>query len=106
MKNHYYEVIKKGVSTCIDYDISYYHHFKVGDVICVSDQFNPKLIYIMNNYEKWQVGHLVNFVIDCYSRNIRNVRIRELVCSGYFIEVTKGFVLKEVRDKKLNELGI
>lgn len=106
MNNRYYEIIREGVSTCIDYDVAYYHHFKIGEIICVNNKHDPKLVYIMDNCEKWEIGHKVRFVLDCYSRNIRNVRITECVITGYFLEVTKGFELKELRDKKLNELGI
>ncbi len=104
--NRYFEIKKEGISVCLDNDVAYYHHFKVGEIICVSDHYKPKLLYIMNSYEKWKIGHQVSFVLDCYTRHSEKLSPDECIFHGYFIEITKGFELKELRDKKLNELGI
>ena len=35
MVNYYFEVMKDNVSICLDSDIGYHHHFKIGDVLLI-----------------------------------------------------------------------
>ena len=44
----YFEIIKEGISICLDSDINYYHHFEVGEILCISNYFNPTLEYIVD----------------------------------------------------------
>ena len=109
MKLRYYEVIKNGVSICLDYDINYYHHFKVGEIFCITHYFdygNPKLVWIMDNKEKWEIGYRISFETDWDKTYSEELTVAECEFHKYFLDVSACFELKEIRDLKLVELGI
>ena len=103
----YFEIIKEGISICLDSDINYYHHFEVGEILCISNYFNPTLEYIINKDSKWKTCHKFEyFVREWSSTNSQNWTIPSCIYQGYFKDVTEGVVLSRVRERKLKEIGI
>ena len=102
----YFEIIKEGISICLDSDINYYHHFKVGEMICISNYYNPTLEYIVNN-TKWNMNFKFEYFKKNWdSTNHQNWTIPECAYQGYFKDITEGVVLSRIREQKLKEIGI
>lgn len=104
MKLRYYEVIKNGVSVCLDNDVSYYHHFKIGEIFCITHYFdfgNPKLIWIMNKKEKWEIGYRISFSVDYDKKYKEDMSVAECEFHGYFLDMSKCFEIKESKDLEL-----
>lgn len=60
MTRYYLEVLQDGLSICVDSDINYHHHFKVGYIISInmySDK-GPKVVFCGFEYD-------AKFNLDC-----------------------------------------
>ncbi len=98
MTKYYLEVMREGVSICLDTDVQYHHHFKIGDVIPIhmySDK-GPKVVF----GEK--VEYDAEFTLDWDKTTSARLSIVNLITKGYLADVTKNVD----RDFKLNQLGI
>jgi hypothetical protein len=98
IKNYYFEVIKDNVSICLDSDIGYHHHFKVGDI----------LLIIMNEDLGITLKHgwieVVNpsFKLDWDKTCSARLSTASCIDKGVFVDITK----KVDRNFKLSQLGI
>ena len=98
MTKYYLEVMREGVSICLDTDVQYHHHFKVGDIIPIhmySDK-GPKVVFgVYTEYD-------TQFTLDWDKKTSARLSIANLITKGYLVDVTKNLE----RDIKLNQLGI
>ncbi len=98
MTKYYLEVMREGVSICLDTDVQYHHHFKVGDIIPIhmySDK-GPKVVFgVYTEYD-------AQFTLDWDKKTSARLSIANLITKGYLVDVTKNLE----RDIKLNQLGI
>jgi hypothetical protein len=97
MTKYYLEVLREGVSICLDTDVQYHHRFEVGDIIKIhmySDK-GPKVVFGAYEYD-------AEFTIDW--DKVQSVRLSVAGCitKGYLVDVTKGVN----RQEKLKSLGI
>ena len=103
----YFEIIKEGISICLDSDIRYYHHFEIGEVICISNYYYPTLEYIINKTHKWNIKYRFDhFSKDWSSINHQRWTIPECVYHEYFKEVDECNILSNIRELRLEEIGI
>ena len=99
MTKYYLEVMREGVSICLDTDVQYHHRFDVGDVISIhmySDK-GPKVV----------LGGRVEYDADEFTLDwdkAFSVRLTVATCisKGYMVDITKNVY----RDEKLKSLGI
>ena len=98
MTKYYLEVMSEGVSICLDTDVHYHHHFKVGDIIPIhmySDK-GPKVVF--GGYTEYDA----EFTIDWDKTSSARLSVAGCITKGYLVDVTKGVN----RQEKLNQLGI
>jgi hypothetical protein len=98
MTKYYLEVMKSGVSICLDTDVYYHHNFKVGDIIPIhmySDK-GPKVVF--GGYTEYDA----EFTIDWDKTSSARLSVAGCITKGYLVDVTKGVN----RQEKLNQLGI
>ena len=98
MTKYYLEVMKSGVSICLDTDVQYHHHFKVGDIIPIhmySDK-GPKVVF--GGYSEYDA----EFTLDWDKTSSARLTVAGCITKGYLVDVTKGVN----RQEKLNQLGI
>jgi len=97
MTVYYLEVMKGGVSICLDTDVHYYHHFDIGDIITIhmySDK-GPKVVFGKVEYD-------AEFTIDWDKMTSVRLTIAGCFTKGYLVDITKLIN----RQEKLNKLGI
>ena len=98
MTKYYLEVMREGVSICLDTDVHYHHHFKVGDIIPIhmySDK-GPKVVF--GGYTEYEA----EFTLDWDKAFSVRLTVASCITKGYLVDVTKGVN----RQEKLNQLGI
>ena len=98
MTKYYLEVMREGVSICLDTDVHYHHHFKVGDIIPIhmySDK-GPKVVF--GGYSEYDA----EFTLDWDKYYSARLTVVDCISKGYLADVTKGVN----RQEKLNQLGI
>lgn len=98
MTKYYLEVMREGVSICLDTDVQYHHQFKVGDVIDIhmySDK-GPKVVF------GGRVEYDAEFTLDWDKTASARLSIVSCITRGYMVDVTKNVN----RDEKLKTLGI
>lgn len=98
MTNYYLEVIKWGISICLDTDVHYYHEFEVGDIIPIhmySDK-GPKVVF------GGRVEYDAEFVLDWDKTASARLTVACCITKGYLVDITKGVE----RQEKLKSLGI
>ena len=98
MTKYYLEVIREGISICLDTDVRYHHHFEIGDIIHIhmySDK-GPKVVF--GGYSEYDA----EFTLDWDKTSSARLTVASLITKGYVVDVTKNVN----RDKKLNSLGI
>lgn len=107
MTKYYLEVMREGVSICLDTDVHYHHHFKVGDIIPIhmySDK-GPKVVF--GGYTEYDGEFTIDWdktssarlsVAGCLAATTSS----GFITKGYLVDVTKGVN----RQEKLNQLGI
>ena len=98
MTKYYLEVMKSGVSICLDTDVQYHHHFKVGDIINIHmySYSGPKVVI------GGRVEYDAEFTIDWNKTSSARLTVAGCITKGYLSDVTKGVN----RQEKLNQLGI
>jgi hypothetical protein len=96
---YYLEVIKEGLSICLDSDINFYHHYQIGDVI--------KIDYSASNREVFINSPIINskfkfdgFTVDWGKVNQKKLPINSCINSKYIVDITKQII----RNEKLNEI--
>ena len=98
MTKYYLEVMREGVSICLDTDVQYHHQFGVGDIIPIhmySDK-GPKVVF--GGYTEYDA----EFTIDWDKTSSARLSVASCITKGYLVDVTKGVN----RQEKLNQLGI
>ena len=98
MTKYYLEVMREGVSICLDTDVQYHHQFKVGDVIPIhmySDK-GPRVVF--GGYTEYDA----EFTLDWDKAFSVRLTVASCITKGYMVDVTKSVH----RQEKLNQLGI
>jgi hypothetical protein len=98
MTKYYLEVIKEGISICLDTDVRYHHHFEMGDIIHInmySDK-GPKVVF--GGYSEYDA----EFTLDWDKTSSARLTVASCITKGYLADITKNVH----RDEKLNQLGI
>jgi len=98
MTKYYLEVMKSGVSICLDTDVQYHHQFGVGDIIPIhmySDK-GPKVVFGRSS------EYDAEFTLDWNKTFSARLSVAGCITKGYLVDVTKNVD----RDIKLNQLGI
>jgi hypothetical protein len=98
MTKYYLEVIREGISICLDTDVQYHHRFEVGDVIPIhmySDK-GPKVVF------GGRVEYDAEFTIDWDKTESVRLTVASCITKGYLVDITKGVE----RQEKLKSLGI
>ena len=98
MTKYYLEVLREGVSICLDTDVQYHHRFEVGDVIPIhmySDK-GPKVVF------GGRVEYDAQFTIDWDKTTSVRLTVASCITKGYLVDITKGVE----RQEKLKSLGI
>ena len=98
MTKYYLEVMREGVSICLDTDVQYHHRFNVGDVIPIhmySDK-GPKVIF------GGRVEYDAEFTLDWDKAFSVRLTVATCISKGYMVDITKNVN----RDEKLKSLGI
>jgi hypothetical protein len=98
MTKYYLEVMREGVSICLDTDVQYHHQFKVGDVIPIhmySDK-GPKVVF--GGYTEYDA----EFTLDWDKAFSVRLTVASCITKGYMVDVTKSVH----RQEKLKSLGI
>jgi hypothetical protein len=96
---HYFEVLKEGLSICVDTDIHYHYEFKIGEIIHINIYSGkvalyPKLVFGTIEYD----ADL--FTIDWNSSQSARLNIDLCITKGYLSDIT----IQVLRDKKLDML--
>lgn len=98
MVKYYLKVVKSGISICLDTHLSYYHEYKVEDIISIhmySDN-GPKVVFDEG------VEYNAQFRLDWDKRANATLTVATCIIKGYLVDVTKGVN----RQEKLKSLGI
>ena len=99
MTKYYLEVLREGVSICLDTDVQYHHRFEVGDVIPIhmySDK-GPKVVF--GGRVEYDADE---FTLDWDKTCSARLSVANCITKGYLVDVTKGVE----RQEKLKGLGI
>jgi hypothetical protein len=100
MTKYYLEVMKSGLSICLDTDVQYYHQFEIGDIINIHmySYNGPKVVF------GGRVEYDAQFTFEDRGGKIAIYRLGVAGCitKGYLVDITKGVN----RQEKLNILGI
>lgn len=108
----YYEVIKENLSICLDSDIGYYYEFHIGDIICISDDFNifredSKLERVIRKSNIYKPNYIFTYlVVNCYEVLNDRLYIHQCVDGEYLRELDKTFVVSSLRDLRIDEIGL
>ena len=95
---YYLEVVKWGISICLDTDVRYYHEFEIGDIINIhmySDK-GPKVVF------GGRIEYDAEFTLDWDKAFSVRLTMASCITKGYLVDVTKNVH----RDEKLKSLGI
>jgi len=95
---NYLEVMKDNVSICLDSDIDYYHHFKIGDILLIKMDNNLGITLEHGWIEVVNPSFTLDWDKTC------SVRLSTASCihKGVMVDITKNVD----RDFKLKQLGI
>jgi hypothetical protein len=93
---YYLEILVDNLSICLDSDIYYYHHFKLGDII-VAHYGRNELHFLINGSKTDR--HIFTLNWDNISENIT---LADAIRKGIILDRTKSIE----RENKLNQLGI
>ncbi len=100
MNKCYFEVMREDISICLDTDIHYHHHFKIGDIIYVN-MYPYKNIY-SNKVLFGTIEYDAIFTLDWNKTCSSRLTVVDCITKGYLTDVTKNVD----REFKLNQLGI
>jgi hypothetical protein len=97
MTKYYLEVASDKLSICLDTDINYYHHFKLGDLLLIEFGLDTVLL---------KFGHMTiknpEFTENWDSIKSSILSISSCVSSGRLVDVS----LQVERQDKLKQLGL
>ena len=104
---YYLEVIKEGLSICLDSNTNYYHRFKKGDTIKIDYNndgdtylyFGDPLIRHVNHGSFYD-----GLTINLDKIDQKRLSIESCIKSKYIIDITENIKLKKEREKKLNKI--
>ena len=99
MTRYYFEVLREGLSICLDTDIHYHYEFKIGEIIDINMYSGkvalyPKLVFGTIEYD----ADL--FTIDWNKSQSARLNISGCITKGYLSDIT----IQVLRDKKLDLL--
>jgi len=94
---YYLEVLVDNLSICLDSDINYYHHFKIGEIIRAEFGMNELQLFI-NGCKI----HETLITIDWDKTKSKKINLSIAINSNLIADIT----INILRDKKLNKLGI
>jgi hypothetical protein len=92
---YYLEVISEGLSVCLDSDVNFYHHYKIGDVIKIDYKLNEAYLHFNNWCFKYD-----SFTIDWGKVNQKRLSVSSCINSKYIIDITKQIE----REEKINKI--
>ena len=92
MTRYYLEVIKEGLSICVDNDINYHYEFGIGEIIDIN-MYSDKATVLFGTLE-----YDVDFTIDCNKSQSARLTINFCINKGYLRDVT----VQVERDRKLD----
>ncbi len=98
MTRHYLEVLKEGISICLDTDVHYHHEFKVGEIIYIN-MYPYKNIY-SNKVVFGTVEYDAVFTLDWTKTSSSRLDVGSCITKGYLKDIT----IQMLRDKKLDLL--
>lgn len=117
MTSYYLEILKEGLSICLDSDVAYYHYFKVGEILRFSMDLKsgPILTSIINyndisekdipirdrNGQRLYIKD-PQFILDWDKVHSVRLSISSCLLKGIMSDMT----ISIDRDRKLRELGI
>ncbi len=99
MTKYYLQVVKSGISICLDTHLSYYHEYVVSDIILIhmySDN-GPKVVFGEGGVE-----YDAEFRSDWDKRANATLTVASCIIKGYLVDITKAVQ----RQEKLKSLGI
>ena len=99
MTRYYLEVIKEGLSICLDTDIQYHHEFKIGDIIYIN-AYPYKNIH-SNKVVFGPFEYNAQFTLDWTKTSSVGLGVTNCITKGYLKDVT----IQMLREKKLNQLS-
>jgi hypothetical protein len=104
MTRHYLEVIKEGISICLDTDVHYHHQFKIGDIIYINaypykNIYNSTKFY-SNKVVFGTVEYDAVFTLDWTKTSSARLNVGSCITNGYLKDIT----IQMLRDKKLDLL--
>ena len=94
MTRYYLEVLKDSLSICVDSDINYHHHFKLGDIISIN-MYSDKATVVFGTLE-----YDAKFILDWNKTQSAILTINLCITKGYLRDVT----IQVERDRKLDLL--
>lgn len=97
MTKYYLEVASDKLSICLDTDINYYHHFKLGDLLLIVIQTHTILL----KFENMTIKN-PEFTENWDSTKSSILSISSCVSSGRLVDVS----LQVERQDKLKQLGL
>jgi hypothetical protein len=92
---YYLEVISEGLSVCLDNDVNFYHHYKIGDIIKIDYKLNEAYLHFNNWSFKYD-----GFTIDWGKVNQKRLSVSSCINSKYIIDITKQIE----REEKINKI--
>lgn len=96
MTKYYLEVASDKLSICLDTDINYYHHFKLGDLLLIEFGLHTVL-----KFENMTIKN-PEFTENWDSTKSSILSISSCVSSGRLVDVS----LQVERQDKLKQLGL
>jgi hypothetical protein len=94
---YYLEVLVDNLSICLDSDINYYYHFKVGEIIRAEFGGNDLQLIV----DGCKI-HETLIAIDWDKTKSKKVNLATAIKGGLLSDIT----INILREKKLNKLGI
>jgi len=94
MTRYYFEVLREGLSICLDTDIHYHYEFKIGYIIDIN-MYSDRATVVFGNVE-----YDAKFILDWNKRQSARLTINLCITKGYLKDIT----IQVLRDKKLDLL--
>jgi hypothetical protein len=95
--------MREDLSICLDTDIHYHHHFKIGDIIPIHIYpYKPYKNIYSNKVVFGTIEYNAIFTLDWNKTCSATLTLDDCITKGYLTDVTKNVD----REWKLNQLGI
>ena len=105
MTKYYLEVIKENLSFELDSDINYFHHFKIGDIICIEFDGNKSVLrFIQTKNNRLNINYERPYFKSNWDKvgGTSRLHVKDAIDSGYLVYTT----LQNLRNEKIKSLGI